>query len=252
MTEHQAAPQDFDATAEPPPASVTEQASRPAGGRRRLKKATRIRLAVIGGLTLLIALAFLAYYVVNTRTYVTTDNAQVDGNQISIIAPATGTLIDWDATQGTTMMSYQQVGRIAIQNGYSQPQLVIRAPADGTIAVNDAVSGSYVVAGTQLAIAYDSSGVFVTARVDETQIDTVHPGAAVKISVDAFPGAHLTGQVAEVKTGAAGVFSVFPQANTSGNFQKVTQVIPVKITIDDLQGLALVPGMNVTVRIRRG
>lgn len=112
--------------------------------------------------------------------------------------------------------------------------------------------GSFVAAGTQLAIAYDGSGVFVTARVDETQIDEVHPGQPVKIAVDAFPDAHLTGQVAEIKTGAAGVFSAFGQANTTGNFQKVTQVIPVKITIDDLQGLALVPGMNVTVRIHRG
>ena len=230
---------------------TTETGQQP-GGRRPLKKATRIRLFVIGGLVLVIALAFLAYYLVVTRTYVTTDNAQVDGNQISINAPATGTLLDWDATQGTTIKSYQPVGRIAIQNGYNQPQLVIRAPADGTVAVDDAVPGSFVAAGTQLAIAYDSSGVFVTARVDETEIDDVHPGEAVKIAVDAFPDADLTGQVAEVKTGAAGVFSAFPQSNTSGNFQKVTQVIPVKITIDDLKGLALVPGMNVTVRIHRG
>ncbi len=221
-------------------------------GRRPLKRATRIRLFVIGGLVLVIALAFVVSYVVDARSYVTTDNAQIDGNQISINAPATGTLIDWDATQGTQVKSYQPVGRIAIQNGYSQPQLVVRAPADGTIAVDDAVPGSFVAAGTQLAIAYDGSGVFVTARVDETEIDAVHPGAAVRISVDAFPGTELTGQVSEVKTGAAGVFSMFPQSNTSGNFQKVTQVIPVKITIDDLQGLPLVPGMNVTVKIHRG
>lgn len=231
---------------------ATTEPSGAKSGRRPMRKATRIRLLVIGVLVLIIALAFLVYYVVDTRTYVTTDNAQVDGNQISINAPTTGTLIDWDATQGTVVKSYQPVGRIAIQNGYSQPQLVIRAPADGTIAVDDAVPGSFVAAGTQLAIAYDGSGVFVTARVDETEIDDVHPGEPVRIAVDAFPDHPLTGQVAEVKTGAAGVFSAFPQSNTSGNFQKVTQVIPVTITIDDLQGLALVPGMNVTVRIHRG
>jgi multidrug resistance efflux pump len=79
----------------------------------------------------------------------------------------------------------------------------------------------------------------------------VHSGQAVKIAVDAFPNAKLTGRVIEVKTGAAGVFSLFPQSNSSGNFQKVTQVIPVKISIDDLHNLPLVPGMNVTVKIRR-
>jgi multidrug resistance efflux pump len=118
--------------------------------------------------------------------------------------------------------------------------------------VDNGVEGSFVTAGTQLAIAYDSSGVFVTARVKETDIDKVQIGRAVDISVDAFPGERLTGRIAEIKTGAAGVFSVFPQSNTSGNFQKVTQVIPVKIILDDLKSLPLVPGMNVTVKIHRG
>jgi len=69
--------------------------------------------------------------------------------------------------------------------------------------------------------------------------------------VDAVSVTKLTGRVLEVQSGAAGVFSLFPQANTSGNFQKVTQVIPVKIGIDNLMDLPLVPGMNVTVKIHR-
>ncbi|MGH3588607.1 MAG: efflux RND transporter periplasmic adaptor subunit, partial [Pseudonocardia sp.] len=58
--------------------------------------------------------------------------------------------------------------------------------------------------------------------------------------------------VREVQGGAAGVFSVFPESNTSGNFQKVTQVIPVTIDIQNPEGLPLVPGMNVTVKIHKG
>jgi len=238
-------------TEQGPPEEVAPEPAAPAG-RRPFKRATKVRLIVIGAIALIIALAFAIYYVVDSRNYVTTNNAQIDGNQISIVAPATGTLIGWKGHQGTEVQSYQPVGRVAIQAGYSQPQLVIRAPGAGTIAVDNGVEGGFVTAGTQLAVAYDSAGVYVTARVDETQVDAVHPGAAVKIDVDAFPDADLTGRVAEVKTGAAGVFSLFPQSNSSGNFQKVTQVIPVKITIDDLKGLALVPGMSVTVKIRRG
>jgi multidrug resistance efflux pump len=242
--------------------AVTESASAPeaAAGdsatgtsirRRPLKRATRIRLLVILGLAVLAAVAFLAYYIVNTSNYVTTDNAQIDGNQISINAPATGTLIDWRGQQGTTLHKNAPVGRIEIQGGYVRPQMVIRSPADGVVAVDNGVEGSFVATGAQLAIAYDSAGVFVTARVKETDIDKVQIGRAVNISVDAFPGESLTGRVVEVQSGAAGVFSLFPQSNTSGNFQKVTQVIPVKITIDDLNGLPLVPGMNVTVKIHR-
>jgi multidrug resistance efflux pump len=241
--------------------AVTESSSEPEAApepapsasvrRRPLKRTTKIRLFVILVIAVLAAVAFGVYYIFNTSNYVTTDNAQIDGNQISINAPATGTLIDWRGQQGTELHKNAPVGRIEIQSGYVQPQLVIRSPADGTVAVDNGVEGSFVTAGTQLAIAYDSSGVFVTARVKETDIDRVQVGRAVDISVDAFPGEHLTGIVAEVKTGAAGVFSLFPQSNTSGNFQKVTQVIPVKITINDRKNLPLVPGMNATVKIHR-
>jgi multidrug resistance efflux pump len=224
----------------------------PRTGRRPLKRETKIRLLVIGVLALLVAAAFITYYLIESRTYVTTDNAQIDGSQISITAPTSGILIDWHGQQGTQLQQNTPVGRIEIQGSFMQPQMVIRAPADGVVAVDSGVPGSFVTAGTQLAIAYDGSGVFVTARVDETEIDAVHVGAPVKISVDAFSNADLTGRVSEIKTGAAGVFSLFPQSNTSGNYQKVTQVIPVKITIDDRQNLPLVPGMNATVKIRRG
>ena len=102
-----------------------------------------------------------------------------------------------------------------------------------------------------MAIAYDLSKVYVTARVDETDIDDVRPGQTVDIDVDAFSAAELTGSVREIQGGAAGEFSPFPRSNTGGNYQKVTQVIPVKIALDDTQGLALVPGMNVTVKIHK-
>ncbi|HWM56424.1 MAG TPA: efflux RND transporter periplasmic adaptor subunit, partial [Pseudonocardia sp.] len=164
---------------------------------------------------------------------------------------SSGTLIDWRATQGAELHKDAAVGRIEMQGGFVQPQMVIRAPADGVVAVDNGVEGAYVTAGTQLAVAYNGSAIFVTARVDETDINDVHAGQLVDIEADAFPDAELAGRVLEVKGGAAGVFSLFPQANTSGNFQKVTQVIPVKIGIDNLMDLPLVPGMNVTVKIHR-
>jgi multidrug resistance efflux pump len=223
----------------------------PAAGKRKMKRSTRIALLIVGVIAVLAAAGFLASYILDTRNFVTTDNAQVDGNQISVNAPASGTLIDWRGTQGSQLRKDASVGRIEMEGGFVQPQRVIRAPADGVVAVDNGVEGAYVTAGTQLAVAYDGSAIFVTARVDETDINDVHTGQLVNISVDAFPNTELGGRVLEVQGGAAGVFSLFPQANTSGNFQKVTQVIPVKIGIDDLKNLPLVPGMNVTVKIHR-
>jgi multidrug resistance efflux pump len=233
-----------------PAAAATAAPEKPAG-RRPLKRSTRVALLVILVIALIAAGAFTASYVLDARNYVSTDNAQVDGDKIAVNAPTSGTLIDWRATQGTELHTDQVVGRIRVNGGFVQPQQPVRAPADATVAVDNGIEGAFVTAGTQLALAYDFAKVYVTARVDETDIDAVHTGQRVDFTVDAYPGVDFTGSVRQIQGGAAGVFSLFPQANSSGSFQKVTQVIPVRVGIDDLHGLNLVPGMNVTVKIHR-
>ena len=221
------------------------------GGRRKMKRSLRIGLLVILVVALVAGGIFGASYMLNTRNYVSTDNATVDGDNININAPTSGYLTGWNVTEGTQLRANQAVARVRIIGGFVQPQQAIRAPNDCTIAQNNAVEGQYVTAGTQLAVCYDLSQVYVTARVDETDVDAVHPGERVDFTVDAFPGNNFTGVVREVQSSSAGQFSLFPQSNTSGNFQKVTQVIPVKISIDDRFGLTLVPGMNVSVSIHK-
>ena len=205
-----------------------------AARRRPVSRRTKIALAVILVVALVATVGLVGSWAVNDSLYVSTDNAQIDGVQLLVNAPASGTLVDWSVDLGSTLTAGQEVGRIAVQAGYMQPQVTVRSPAGGTIAVNNGVNGA-----------------FVTARVDETKIKDVHVGQVVDIAVDAFSGTPLEGRVVEIKTGAAGVFSLFGQSNTTGNFQKVTQVIPVKIAIDDRSGLDLVPGMNVTAKIHR-
>lgn len=220
-------------------------------GRRKLTRSTRIALAIILIVALVAASGFATSYFLNARNFVSTDNAQIDGDKILVNAPTAGTLVDWSATQGAVLSKNQIVGRIKIQGGFAQPLMSIRAPADGTVAVDNGVPGAFVTVGTQLAVAYDFDRIFVTARVDETDIKQVHLGQLVDMTVDAFPDAQLTGHVREIQGGAAAVFSLFPQSNSAGNFHKVTQVIPVKIALGDAQGLNLVPGMNVTVHIHK-
>jgi multidrug resistance efflux pump len=219
--------------------------------KRQMSRGTRIALVVILVIAVLAGGGVTAWYFIDAQNYVSTDNAQIDGDRISVNAPTSGTVIDWQATEGSQLRQDQVVGRIRIQGAFVQPEMAVRAPGDGTVAVNNAVEGTYVTAGTELAIAYDFSNIYVTARVDETDIDDVRPGQVVDIDVDAFPGHEFRGTVREVQGGAAGVFSVFPESNTSGNFQKVTQVIPVKINIENPEGLGIVPGMNVTVNIHK-
>jgi multidrug resistance efflux pump len=238
-------------TAPPAPDDRTDGTTPSAPGRRKLKRSTRIALIVILIAALIAGAGFGASYFLNARHYVSTDNAQIDGHQILINAPTTGTLVDWRITQGTVIHQDEMVGRIKIQDGFTQPLMSIRAPTDGIIAEDDGVPGTFVTTGTQLAVGYDLSKIYVTARVDETAVKPVAPGQLVDIYIDAYPRTRLTGRVLEIQGGSANVFSLFPQNNTQGNFQKVTQVIPVKIGIENGQNLDLVPGMNVTVYIHK-
>jgi multidrug resistance efflux pump len=244
-------PEGTTATTEPADDATPAEGTEAPAKRRGLKRSTKIGITIIVILAVVAAAAFAINYFVNSSKVVNTDNAQVDGTQIPIVAPTSGTLVGWTGTTGSVFRKDQVVGRVQQQGAYVQPQLPIRAPAAGTIANSTTTEGAYVTAGAQLAIAYDPANVYVTARVDETDIDSVEVNRPVDFTVDAYPGRTFHGTVQEIQGGAAAVFSPFPQSNSGGNFQKVTQVIPVRIGIDDDQGLDLIPGMNVTVNIHK-
>lgn len=208
--------------AKAPAGSVTAAEMGESGGepeappKRELKRSARIGLIVAGIVLGVIAVAGGIAYFMYTNQFVTTDNAQVDGDQIQINAPATGTVADWKATQGSQVRRNQPVGRIQMQGSGAQPQQIIRAPGDGTIASNPTVEGQWVTAGTNLATAYNGNGIYVTARVDETDVADVRVGAPVDIDVDAR---HLS---ARVRLRVFPIFSVPPHRSPGTGYPRTT------------------------------
>lgn len=192
-------------------------------------------------------------YLLNTRHYVSTDNAQVDGDQLRINAPATGLVSRWDLTEGQTIERNQIVGRIRGVGGGARVERPVRAPDGGTVAVDNVTEGSYVTAGAELATAFDPGSVYVTARVDDTDMSGVRQGALVAIDVDAFPQVGVTGIVTTIQKSAAANFTYLPPPGSAdpSNPRRVEQYVPVKIAITASGGARLVPGMNVTVHIRK-
>lgn len=234
-----------------PPPPPPPEAPPPSGGGRMSRRSRTIAIIAIAGLAVLIGIAFLYSYLTTARLYISTDNANIDGDQIVITAPATGTLLTWNGELGSSFTTGDVVGQLRLGTGTGvSPVMSILSPGDGVIAAEHAVPNDQVTAGSTLATAYDLSQVFVTARVDETTVGDIHPGQAVDISVDAF-STPLHGTVQQVEGASASTFSLLPQSNSTGNFQKVTQEIPVKILINDTKGLHLVPGMSCTVHIHR-
>jgi multidrug resistance efflux pump len=192
-----------------------------------------------------------AYYN-STVNYLSTDNAQIAGQQVTIAATASGKLTDWNGNVGSTLSKDSTVGTIVTTDATGKPvNIDVTVPTNGTIVQNNAVQNSFVGAGTPLAVAYDLNNLWVTANIDETKINEVAVGQDVDIYVDAFPNNTLKGKVQQIGLATSGTFSLLPSSNTTGNYTKVTQVVPVKVSIDDNKGIAIVPGMNVTVRIHK-
>lgn len=215
-----------------------------------MKRWTKMAYLAIGLVTLVEAAAFSGTYLLYTRHYVSTDNATIDGDAIEIRAPQSGTLVNWSLTSGSTVTTNEVVGRIREVGGGARPQRAIKAPKAGTVVVTNAVTGEYVTAGTRLATAYDA--IYVTGRVAEEDIGGVREGSLVDITADAYPDRPLLGRVQEIQAAAAGQFTVFPAAGIDPrNPQKIEQYVPVRIALINTNGVAVRPGMNVAVAIRR-
>jgi membrane fusion protein, multidrug efflux system len=123
----------------------------------------------------------------------------------------------------------------------------IVSPTDGVVGNRTLRVGQYVQAGTQLMAVVPVDAAYIVANYKETQLTHVRAGQPASISVDMFPGQVFEGRVDSVAPASGQEFSLLPPDNATGNFTKVVQRIPVKITLDHRSPLAVVlrPGMSV-------
>jgi membrane fusion protein (multidrug efflux system) len=130
---------------------------------------------------------------------------------------------------------------------------IVRAAADGRIGKRSLEPGQFVQPGQQLcAITMAGpSHLWVVANMKETQVHNIRVGQHVSVSVDAFGGHDIDGRVNSFQDATGAQFTLLPPDNSTGNFTKIVQRIPVKITLDSVRyaGEQVSPGMNVTVAI---
>lgn len=128
----------------------------------------------------------------------------------------------------------QQVAQAAAQLATAKLNLSyteVRAPYEGYITKRNVQVGSLVQAGSAL-FSLVSPQIWVTANFKESQLEHMHPGNKVSLTVDAWPYLRLEGHVDSIQMGSGSHFSAFPAENATGNFVKIVQRVPVKIIID--------------------
>ena len=129
---------------------------------------------------------------------------------------------------------------------------VITAPENGRVSRVNIQEGQLLQQGQSTFDLVRSSNIWVVANFKETQIRKMVMGQKVAVTADAFPKHEFEAEVASFSPATGAKFSLLPPDNASGNFVKVVQRLPVKITFtnpSDTLLKRLMPGMNVDVDV---
>ena len=129
----------------------------------------------------------------------------------------------------------------------------IDAPMDGTVIQVPAVAGENLSINQEILAIADLRATWVVANIKENKFGRIRIGQRADVRVDAYPGAVFRGKVAALGKATQSTFALIPTQNDTGNYTKVTQLLPVKIEVDrspaGAKGHPLMPGMSVEVKI---
>jgi len=183
------------------------------------------------------------------------------------VTQAQSRLADAEATLRNTTTAPQQVSamRSRAQSAVAaaaqkkaqleQAELNLRyttivAPVTGIVSDRTVEVGQNVQTGEEMMKVIPLDDIWVTANFKETQLRNMHPGQRVSIEVDAY-GRTFKGHVQSIAGASGARFSLLPPENATGNFVKVVQRIPVKITLDpgETKEHILRPGMSVDAKV---
>ena len=127
----------------------------------------------------------------------------------------------------------------------------IIAPSTGKIGKKAINIGQFVQAGTPMFSIVNDSSYWIVANFKESQLESLQEGKKVNIRIDAFSDLAVEGTILSLSDATGAKFSLLPPDNSSGNFIKVTQRIPVKIAINNQAAFKnkLRAGMSVFITV---
>ncbi len=141
-----------------------------------------------------------------------------------------------------TMAADAKLAEIALDNTY------LRSPLDGVVIQRSTEVGDMLDPGQTAVWVTDIDHAWVSANIEETSIGLLKIGQPVTVHVDA--GGTYSGRVAEIRAATASQFALIPADNPSGNFTKLVQRVPVKVTLIPPDGHRLRVGESVEIKIK--
>jgi len=248
----------------PEAASAIAEVPAPVARRRPALLTRRVLLPVAAVVLVVVAVfGFNAYH--EGQLYVSTDNAQLTGQPVQVGSMNAGRLEAITPSIGAAVHKGDVIAQVALPSqtgmgqsgqpklgflGVGDTRVDVQAPVDGIVIAEPVAIGATVGAGQAIVSIVDPTQLWVNANIEETNIGRVKVGQTVIVHIDAL-GVDVPGKVDAVTPATAGTFSILPNSNASGNFTKVTQLVPVRISVN-LGNQPLLLGANVEVKIRVG
>jgi membrane fusion protein (multidrug efflux system) len=149
---------------------------------------------------------------------------------------------------------YEAISAQVAQARLNLSNTQIKAPTNGIIAKKSAEVGQLASPGVPLVGFVDTEERWVTANFKETEIEAVKIGAIAYLDIDAISKTSYTGKVIAISSATGATFTLLPPDNATGNFTKVVQRVPIKISIDGLKPAdieQLRAGLSVNVRVKK-
>jgi multidrug resistance efflux pump len=228
---------------------------------QKAKKIVTIVVAVLLGIGVITGGCFLY----ESLNYFKTNNASVSADTVKIMPLVSGTVESWNVQEGDDVKQGEVLGKQDVSSQISNSDVnqaamessadsilskaEIKAPIAGRIVQSNVVKGSMASSGSTVAVLADTSNLYIKANIEETDIFKIKVGQKVGIKIDAYPNKTFIGYVETISAATQSVITGSTSINTSGTYSKVTQLIPVKITLINDENLPLMLGMNATVKI---
>ena len=209
------------------------------------------KILIIGILiTIVVALGGIVFYYWYENTYyVSTEDARVSADLVSVTPQISGKLLEINATEGDAVTKNEILARQDM-NGLpdtSVEQSLMRSPIDGVIVKKQGTVGELLGSGQSVFTLIDPSKLYITADIEETKIGKIGASQVVDVTIDQYDSKKFTGKVKSISEVSNSALSILP-ASTSGTFTKVVQRVSVKIELDDFDSKIL-PGTNAIVKI---
>ncbi|MDN4617517.1 HlyD family efflux transporter periplasmic adaptor subunit [Paenibacillus sp. PsM32] len=213
--------------------------------RRKIVLSILIVLLVISGGTLGY------YYWYQGTHFVKTEDARISATQYKVMPQITAELNHIDVEEGDVLKRNEPIAEQDVSGLDSSmiSKSVLRSPIDGTVLKVYSKEHEIGTPSSPVAIVADMNDLYVSTNIEETDINRVKAGQVVDVSLDADGDYKIQGKIRKIGEASNSVFATIAATNTSGNFNKVTQRIPVEIALNVPKDLKLIPGTNVVVKI---